>query len=126
MAPSPPPPQPPTLDALRRSAAFHNTVDVWVSACSERGARWDDGAGYGRLVKALAEEGVQMRPFGLCVSDEEGGGDHERAKAAFARAAKEGFEGLEGPPPGVHSVRLGDRAVDAARRCAASAAGADP
>ena len=127
MAHSPPPPQPPTLDALRRSAAFHNTVDVWVSACAEKGARWDDAAGYAGFVEALRADGVQLRPFGLCVSDEEGGSDHERAKAAFARGAKEGFEGLEGPPPGVHSVRLGDGAVDAARRCAAaSAADADP
>lgn len=136
MAPSSPPSPsaapPPTLDALRRAAAFHNTVDVWVSACAEVGARWDDAAAYAAFVGRLKSEGVQLRPFGLCVSDEEGGSDHERAKAAFARAAKEGAAGLSAPPPGVHTVRLGDRAVAAARRMVASApapagaAGGDP
>lgn len=124
MAPSPPSPSaapPPALDALRRAAAFHNTVDVWVSACVEAGTRWDDAAAYAAFVGRLRSEGVHLRPFGLCVSDEEGGSDHERAKAAFARAAKEGAAGQSAPPPGVHSVRLDDRAVDAARRAAASA-----
>ena len=124
------PDSPPTLDALRRAAAFHNTVDVWVSACAEAGIRWDDAAAYAAFVGRLKSEGVQLRPFGLCVSDEEGGSDHERAKAVFARAAKEGAAGQSAPPPGVHTVRLGDRAVAAARHAAASAptgaAGGDP
>lgn len=109
--------QPAALDSLRRAAAFHNTVDVWVGACAEAGRPWEDGGRYGRFVEHLRAEGVPLRPFQLCVSDEEGGGDHERAKAAFARAAREGSGDAAGGggPPGVHSVRLNDRAVAAAR-----------
>lgn len=109
--------QPAALDSLRRAAAFHNTVDVWVGACAEAGRPWEDGGRYGRFVEHLRAEGVPLRPFQLCVSDEEGGGDHERAKAAFARAAREGSGDASGGggPPGVHSVRLNDRAVAAAR-----------
>ena len=99
---------PPTLDALRRAAAFHNTVDVWVGACAERGAPWEDGEEYGRFIAHLRAEGVPLRPFGLCVSDEEGGDEHQRSKAAFARAAREGGAG-------VHAVRLDGRAAEAAR-----------
>ena len=103
------PERPPSaLDALRRAAAFHNTVDVWVGACAERGAPWEDGEEYGRFIAHLRAEGVPLRPFGLCVSDEEGGDEHQRSKAAFARAAREGGAG-------VHAVRLDGRAAEAAR-----------
>lgn len=115
------PGQQPALDSLRRAAAFHNTVDVWVGACAESGRPWEDGGQYGRFVEHLRAEGVPLRPFQLCVSDEEGGGEHERAKAAFARAAREGGGG-GGAPPGVHSVRLSDAAVAAARGFAAAEA----
>ena len=107
---------PPTLDALRRAAAFHNTVDVWVGACAERGAPWEDGEEYGRFIAHLRAEGVPLRPFGLCVSDEEGGDEHQRSKAAFARAAREGGAG-------VHAVRLDGRAAEAARGFAGGGGG---
>ena len=116
--------QQPALDSLRRAAAFHNTVDVWVGACAEAGVPWEDGGRYGRFVDHLRAEGVPLRPFQLCVSDEEGGGEHERAKAAFARAAREGDAARGGGPPGVHSVRLDDRAVAAARGFAGGGGGA--
>ena len=118
------PQAPPALDALRRAAAFHNTVDVWVGARAEAGGPWEDAAGYARFVEGLRAEGVALRPFGLCVSDEEGGSAHERAKAAFARAAREGVQGAGGSPPGVHTMRLDGRTADAARRCAAAEAAA--
>ena len=107
---------PPTLDALRRAAAFHNTVDVWVGACAERGAPWEDGEEYGRFIAHLRAEGVPLRPFGLCVSDEEGGDEHQRSKAAFARAARE-------CGAGVHAVRLDGRAAEAARGFAGGGGG---
>ena len=133
--PAPPaaaaPPSPaPALDSLRRAAAFHNTVDVWIGACAEAGRPWEDAGAYAGFVERLRAEGVALRPFGLCVSDEEGGSAHERAKAAFARAARDGAPGGGGggggggSPPGVHSVRLDGRTTDAARRCAAEAAAA--
>ena len=124
----PQPSAPPALDGLRRAAAFHNTVDVWIGACAEAGRPWEDAAGYAEFVGRLRAEGVALRPFGLCVSDEEGGSAHDRARAAFARAAREGAPGGGssggGGPPGVHSIRLDGRAADAARRCAAAAAAA--
>lgn len=107
---------PSALDALRRAAAFHNTVDVWVGACAERGAPWEDGEEYGRFIAHLRAEGVPLRPFGLCVSDEEGGDEHQRSKAAFARAAREGGAG-------VHAVRLDGRAAEAARGFAGGGGG---
>lgn len=113
---SPPPPPPPSaaggLDALKRSAAFHNTVDVWVGACAERGERWDNGARYGEFVGHLRDGGVRLRPFQLCVSDGESADAHERAKAEFASAMKEGGKGEAG---GVFSVRLDGAAAEAAR-----------
>lgn len=105
------------LDGLKRSAAFHNTVDVWVGACGERGERWDSAARYAEFVGHLREGGVRLRPFQLCVSDGESPDAHERAKAEFARAMKEGEGEAEGGAgaAGVYSVRLDGRAAEAAR-----------
>ena len=107
------------IDALKRSAGFHNTVDLWIAACAERGEDWDSADRYGAFVGHLREGGIRLRPFQLCVSDGESPDAHERAKALFAKAMKGdgvggGGQGTAGAP-GVYSVRLDVGAAGAAR-----------
>ena len=107
------------IAALKGSAGFHNTVDLWIAACAERGEDWDSADRYGAFVDHLREGGIRLRPFQLCVSDGESPDAHERAKALFAKAMKGdgvggGGQGTAGAP-GVYSVRLDGGAAGAAR-----------
>ena len=106
----------PLLEDLKRSAAFHNTVDVWIGLCYERGETWGSEGRYGEFVRHLREEGVTLRPFQLCVSDGESADEYERLKAEFAAAVKGRGRGGGGPAPGIYTVRLDDRTADIARR----------
>ena len=34
------------LDALRKKVFFHNSVDVWISACDEKNIEWNNPVNY--------------------------------------------------------------------------------
>ena len=67
-----------TLEQLREKAFFHNTIDVWIMLCEEKGWNWYNTQAYRKFVAHLNSEGIKMQKFPLCIK--ESGGLYERGK----------------------------------------------
>ena len=99
-----------SLDDLRQKVAFHNSVDVWISACGERGAEWDDADAYGRFVAYLLGEGLNLKSFNLCAHD---AGATDAKKTAFAERLAQRKDA--DPNFRNYTIRLSDSAVSVIR-----------
>jgi hypothetical protein len=67
-----------TLEQLREKAFFHNTIDVWIMLCEEKGWKWYNTKAYRKFVAYINSKGIKMQKFPLCIK--ESGGMYERGK----------------------------------------------
>ncbi len=95
------------LDELRGSVLFQNSVDVWIAACTERGADWKSVDRYREFIRYLRAGGMGLKKYSLCVSDAESADPHEKAKAAFSEEIK----GTGDPDAVTYTIRLDDTAI---------------
>ncbi|ABK77929.1 conserved hypothetical protein [Cenarchaeum symbiosum A] len=100
-----------SLDKLRSKVAFHNSIDVWIAACEEKGAKWRDAEGYKKFVKHLEDSGLTLQKYQLCVSDADSTDEAERDKESFATELKDA-----GSP--AYTIRLSDSALETIRASA--------
>jgi hypothetical protein len=67
-----------TLEELRQTAFFQNTIDVWIAYSEERGWDWYNIDTYRRFIGHLISKGIKIQKFPLCIK--ESGGTYERGK----------------------------------------------
>lgn len=98
-----------SLDEMRKKVIFHNSVDVWISACNEKGAEWDDPAAYRKFIGHLLGCNLGLKAFNLC--SHEAGATEER-KARFAERLA---ESRDDPNSRNYTIRLSDHAIRSIR-----------
>ena len=99
-----------SLDDLRRKVIFHNSIDVWIASCAERGKNWADTDGYRRFVAFLLDNKMSMKAFALCAHE---AGDDEAERTRFAESLS---ESKGDPNSAVYTIRLSDSALETIRR----------
>ncbi len=99
-----------SLDELRKKVIFHNSVDVWIASCAERGGDWTDTDGYRGFIAFLLENGLNMKAFSLCAHE---AGDDEAERTRFAESlAGSGDD----PNSSIYTIKLSDQALETIRR----------
>ena len=58
-----------TLDELRQKVIYQNSLDIWISACTEKQIDWKDPQNYKKFIEYLQSQKVNMKKFPLCVSE---------------------------------------------------------
>lgn len=99
-----------SLDDLRQKVAFHNSVDVWIAACDERGEAWDDPEGYKKFIAYLLEKGLNLKAFNLC-AHEAGAVDEKKTQFVETLAQSKDSD----PNSGNYTIRLSSSAISAIR-----------
>ena len=57
------------LDIIRKKVFFHNSVDVWISACEEKNLEWNNTENYKKFISFLLENNLQLKAFNLCAHE---------------------------------------------------------
>ncbi len=98
------------LEDLRQKVLFHNSIDVWIEACAERGASWQDASEYGRFIRHLRDGGMPLNSFNLCAHE---AGETQADKKEFA----ESLAGLKDANPdyATYTIRLSGGAIESIR-----------
>ena len=68
------------LDIIRKKVFFHNSIDVWISACEEKNLDWFNIENYKKFISYLLNN-LQMKSFNLCAHE---AGATEEKKTKFA------------------------------------------
>ena len=69
------------LDIIRKKVFFHNSIDVWISACEEKNLDWFNIENYKKFISYLLKNNLQMKAFNLCAHE---AGATEERKTKFA------------------------------------------
>ena len=69
------------LDLIRKKVFFHNSIDVWISACEEKNLDWFNIENYKKFISYLLKNNLQMKAFNLCAHE---AGATEERKTKFA------------------------------------------
>ena len=69
------------LDIIRKKVFFHNSIDVWISACEEKNLDWFNIENYKKFISYLLKNNLQMKAFNLCAHE---AGATEEKKTKFA------------------------------------------
>ena len=57
------------LDVIRKKVFFHNSVDVWISACDEKNIDWNNTENYKKFIEYLLKNNLQLKAFNLCAHE---------------------------------------------------------
>ncbi len=98
------------LDSLKAKVIFHNSIDVWIAACQERGLVWNDTSEYRRFISYLLDNKINLKSFNLC-SHEAGATEEEKTKFAELLA-----EIKDEPNSQTYTVKLIDDTIDTIRK----------
>ena len=103
-----------SLDEIRKKVIFHNSVDVWIAACSERdGAIWTNAEDYKKFIAYLLKNNLDLKAFNLC-AHEAGATEDEKVKFTEILA-----ETKEDPNSLTYTIKLNDAALTIIRDYAA-------
>ena len=98
-----------SLDALKQKVIFHNSVDVWIAACSEKNASWNNPEDYKKFIAHLLKNNLNLKAFNLC-AHEAGATEDEKVKFTETLA-----ETKDDPNSLTYTIKLNDTALDAIR-----------
>ena len=70
-----------SLEEIRKKVIFHNSLDVWITACNERNKAWTNPDEYKKFIAYLLENNLNLKAFNLCAHD---AGATEEEKTKFA------------------------------------------
>ena len=70
-----------SLDVIRKKVFFHNSIDVWITACEEKNIEWYDTENYKRFISYLLKNNLHLKAFNLCAHE---AGATEERKTKFA------------------------------------------
>lgn len=101
-----------SLETLRKTAIYQNTVDTWIAICGEKNIDWYDSEKYKKFISFLKENNLKLNKFPLCVKETGGMYERGRDKTKFAESLSE----MEDPNAGAYTVKLNDSAIDVIRK----------
>ncbi|MCA9811587.1 MAG: hypothetical protein KC483_01855 [Nitrosarchaeum sp.] len=93
-----------SLEQLRKKVIFHNSIDVWITACNERSLDWNNTDGYQMFIEYLLKNNLNLKAFTLCAHE---AGETEQAKTNFA----ESLSDIKNPNASVYTIKLSDDAI---------------
>ena len=100
-----------SLDIISQKVFFHNSIDVWISACSEKNFDWFNIEKYKKFISYLIKNNLQMKAFNLC--SHEAGATEER-KTKFADILSETKE--SDPNTATYTIKLNNTNIDIIRK----------
>ena len=100
-----------SLDVIRKKVFFHNSIDVWISACVEKNIDWFDTERYKKFISYLLENNLHLKAFNLCAHE---AGATEEKKTKFADILAE--TKASDPNSATYTIRLNDNTIDVIRK----------
>jgi len=104
------------LDIIRKKVFFHNSVDVWISACEEKKIDWNNTDNYKKFIEYLLKNNLQLKAFNLCAHE---AGATEEQKTKFTELLAE--EKNINPNAAIYTIKLNDTSLDLIRSFTISA-----
>ena len=98
------------LDVIRKKVFFHNSIDVWISACEEKNLDWFNIENYKKFISYLLKNNLQMKAFNLCAHE---AGATEERKTKFADTLAETKD--SDPNTATYTIKLSKDTVDLIR-----------
>ena len=99
-----------SLEEIRKKVIFHNSLDVWITVCTERNKSWTNPEDYKKFIAYLLENNLNLKAFNLCAHD---AGATEEEKTKFAEILAETKD--TDPNSMVYTIKLSDSALDLIR-----------
>ena len=99
------------LDIIRKKVFFHNSIDVWISACEEKNISWNSTENYKKFISYLLKNNLQLKAFNLCAHE---AGAVEVEKTKFAELLAE--EKNTNPNAATYTIKLNDNSLDLIRK----------
>ena len=99
------------LDIIRKKVFFHNSVDVWISACDEKNIDWNNTENYKKFISYLLKNNLQLKAFNLCAHE---AGAVEEEKTNFVELLAE--EKNTNPNAATYTIKLNDSSIDLIRK----------
>ena len=99
------------LDVIRKKVFFHNSVDVWISACEEKNIDWNSTENYKKFIEYLLKNDLQLKAFNLCAHE---AGATEEEKTKFTELLAE--EKNTNPNAATYTIKLNDKSIDLIRK----------
>ena len=99
------------LDIIRKKVFFHNSVDVWISACEEKNIDWNSTENYKKFIEYLLKNDLQLKAFNLCAHE---AGATEEEKTKFTELLAE--EKNSKPNAATYTIKLNDKSIDLIRK----------
>jgi len=100
-----------SLDVIRQKVFFHNSIDVWISACSEKNFEWFDVETYKKFIAYLLKNNLHLKAFNLCSHE---AGATEEKKTKFADILSETKD--TDPNTATYTIKLNDITIDVIRK----------
>ena len=99
------------LDVIRKKVFFHNSVDVWISACEEKNIDWNSTDNYKKFIEYLLKNNLQLKAFNLCAHE---AGATEEKKSKFAEILAETKN--SDPNAATYTIKLNDDSIATIRK----------
>ena len=100
-----------SLDVIRKKVFFHNSIDVWISACEEKNIEWFDIEQYKKFISYLLKNNLHLKAFNLCAHE---AGATEEKKTKFADILAETKD--TDPNSATYTIKLNDNTIDVIRK----------
>ena len=99
------------LDVIRKKVFFHNSIDVWISACDENSIDWFSADNYKKFIAYLLKNNLQLKSFNLCSHE---AGATEEKKTKFAEILSETKN--SDPNTATYTIKLNDESISIIRK----------
>jgi len=100
-----------SLDVIRKKVFFHNSIDVWISACEEKNIDWFDIEKYKKFFSYLLQINLHLKSFNLC-AHEAGATEEKKTKFADILAETKSSD----PNSATYTIKLNDNTIDVIRK----------
>jgi len=99
------------LDVIRKKVFFHNSIDVWISACAENNIDWFNTKNYKKFIEYLLKNNLHLKSFNLC-SHEAGATEEKKTKFTDLLAEIRDSD----PNAATYTIKLNDASIDLIRK----------
>jgi|TARA_B110000438_G_scaffold5529_1_gene5514 hypothetical protein len=99
------------LDVIKKKVFYHNSVDVWISACEEKNIDWNSTENYKKFISYLLKNNLQLKAFNLCAHE---AGAVEVEKTKFTELLAE--EKNTNPNAATYTIKLNDKSLALIRK----------
>ena len=99
------------LDIIRKKVFFHNSIDVWISACEEKNIDWNNTENYKKFISYLLKNNLHLKAFNLCAHE---AGATEEQKTKFADLLAE-IKNTD-PNAATYTIKLNDNTIGVIRK----------